>query len=168
MRYSIMLLVIVCCSSTLAAIPIPIKGAFGINLNSKLEKSINPILKSNIFTGHYQVSPKLPLNSFQQYFVDIQPSTQLIARITAVSVSASSVACENYAYDLVYILGKKYGLLDRRLDKTLHYYLTTGTRQIDVYCESRELVVEYTEHNLLKKLHEEKERYQTAETYNNL
>jgi hypothetical protein len=111
-----------------------IKGAFGIELGAKLHSGLKPQISGSIVEGNYKVSPPKQLDSFSNYKVWIVPTTKNIYKISADHTLPSSIACEKKGFELVSILNRKYGQLDRRVDKPFHYYKYKGHKRLDVFC----------------------------------
>ncbi len=144
-------------SFAVAANAAKLDGAFGLKLGAELKTASKPVLQSHIIEGIYQVDVKHKLPKFERYLVQVQPSTKKIHHIMAIAELPSAVDCENFAYEMIYLLGRKYQPLNRRKDKPLHYFLVQKQSRLDAYCESRSLFIEYS----LPKLSEvaEQERF---------
>jgi hypothetical protein len=111
-----------------------IKGAFGIELGQKLHGGLKPVITGSIINGKYRVQPPKELEPFSNYMVDIVPTTKKVYRISADHVLPTNVLCEHKGFELVSILNRKYGQLERRVDKPFHYYKYRGNKRLDVFC----------------------------------
>jgi hypothetical protein len=133
MRASILSIIVLLFSTQLQAAS-KIKGAFGVKLGQKLHGGLQPIITGSIVSGKYRITPPKTLEDFSNYMVDVVPTTKKIYRISADHVLPTNVLCEKKGFELVSILNRKYGQLERRVDKPFHYYKYKGNKRLDVFC----------------------------------
>ena len=137
-----------------------ITRAFGMKLGSSFNpsKAIEKGKTSNN-TSIYRFYPKHHFRSFTRYYVSITPKTHKIYKIWATNLIKDSKKCKKEQEDIMLILEKKHGQLEKIESIPNAKIINQGNRDITCICRESityTIAIQYTDQKLTQLANKEK------------
>ena len=126
-----LLFILVLLSSAAIAAETEITGAFGLTLGAEQDVSkLKPASKDN----RYYITPPSPNNLFNEYIVEVTPTSKKIMEITGfVNVKDN---CKNQAEAVADAVGEKYGVKKEQIDSFMNFgfKIVKSDNQVHIIC----------------------------------
>ena len=125
------LFILVLLSGAAIAAETEITGAFGLTLGAEQDVSkLKPASKDN----RYYITPPSPNNLFNEYIVEVTPTSKKIMEITGfVNVKDN---CKNQAEAVADAVGEKYGVKKEQIDSFMNFgfKIVKSDNQVHIIC----------------------------------